>query len=164
MNIIWLHLCCSYVFSTYCCSRLFSSKHHALHVYLLLQLLFSFVKASCRFLQSVWAFHSHNICKSLLIKIETYRACSCTVLALFVIAAHNASQNCIKIHRITSSESITSFSHLWCVVFCTLHSLFSLITVNVDEDIDYILKLFRSIHSDYYIFDSIVEFSLVLQY
>jgi len=35
-------------------------------------------------------------------------------------------------------------------------------TVDVDEDIDYILKLFRSIHSDYFIFDSFVEFSIVL--
>jgi len=45
-----------------------------------------------------------------------------------------------------------------------LHLLFSLMTVNVDEDIDYILKLFRLIHSDYLIFNSFVEFSIVLQY
>jgi len=57
-----------------------------------------------------------------------------------------------------------SFSHLQCVVLCMLHSLFSLMTVNVDEDIDHILKLFRSIHSDYLIFDSLVESSIVLQY
>jgi len=37
-------------------------------------------------------------------------------------------------------------------------------TVDVDEDIDHILKLFRSIHPDYFIFDSLVEFSIVLQY
>ncbi len=37
-------------------------------------------------------------------------------------------------------------------------------TVDVDEDIDHILKLFRSIHSDYLILDSLIEFSVVLQY
>jgi len=66
--------------------------------------------------------------------------------------------------RVTSSESITSFSHLWCVVLCMLHLSFSLTTVDVDEDIDYILKLFRSIHFDYFILDSLIEFSVVLQY
>jgi len=49
-------------------------------------------------------------------------------------------------------------------VFCVLHSSFSLMTVDVDEDIDHILKLFRLIHFDYLIFDSLVEFSIVLQY
>ncbi len=72
--------------------------------------------------------------------------------------------NCVEVYRVTSSESITSFSHLQCVVLCVLHSLFSLTTVDVDEDIDHILKLFRSIHSDYLIFNSLVEFSIVLQY
>ncbi len=72
--------------------------------------------------------------------------------------------NCVKVHRVTSSESIMSFLHLWCVVSCTLHSLFSLMTVDVDEDIDHILKLFRSIHSDYLILNSLIEFSVVLQY
>jgi len=72
--------------------------------------------------------------------------------------------NCVKIYRVISSENITSFLHLWCVVSCTLHSLFSLMTVDVDEDINHILKLFRLIHSDYLIFDSFVEFSIVLQY
>jgi len=37
-------------------------------------------------------------------------------------------------------------------------------TVNVDEDIDHILKLFRLIYSDYFIFDSLIESSIVLQY
>jgi len=32
--------------------------------------------------------------ESLLIKVETYRVCSCAVLALFMIAAHDASQLC----------------------------------------------------------------------
>ena len=72
--------------------------------------------------------------------------------------------NCVEVHRVTSSENITSFSHLWCVVLCTLHLSFSLMTVNVDEDIDHILKLFRLIHFDYFIFDSLIEFSIVLQY
>jgi len=72
--------------------------------------------------------------------------------------------NCVEVHRVTSSEDIMSFSHLQCVVPCMLHSLFSLMTVNVDEDIDHILKLFRSIHSDYLIFDSLIESSIVLQY
>ncbi len=72
--------------------------------------------------------------------------------------------NFIKIHRVISSESIMFFLHLWCVVFCTLHLLFSLMTVNVDENIDHILKLFRLIHSDYLIFNSFIEFSIVLQY
>jgi len=57
-----------------------------------------------------------------------------------------------------------SFSHLQCVVFCALHSLFLLMTVDVDEDIDHILKLFRLIHSDYLIFNSLIESSIVLQY
>jgi hypothetical protein len=35
---------------------------------------------------------------------------------------------------------------------------------HVDEDIDHILKLFRLIHSDYLIFDSLIESSIVLQY
>jgi len=39
-----------------------------------------------------------------------------------------------------------------------------LMTVDVDEDIDHILKLFRSIHPDYLIFDSLIESSVVLQY
>jgi len=72
--------------------------------------------------------------------------------------------NCVKVHRVIFSKDIMSFSHLQCVVLCALHSLFSLMTVDVDEDIDYILKLFRLIHSDYLIFDSLVEFSIVLQY
>ncbi len=72
--------------------------------------------------------------------------------------------NCVKIYRATSSENIMSFSHLQCVVLCVLHLLFSLMTVNVDEDIDHILKLFRLIHSDYLIFDSLIESSIVLQY
>jgi len=72
--------------------------------------------------------------------------------------------NCVKVHRVTSSENIMSFSHLQCVVLCVLHLLFSLMTVNVDEDIDHILKLFRLIHSDYLIFDSLIESSIVLQY
>ncbi len=70
--------------------------------------------------------------------------------------------NCVEVHRVTSSESIMSFSHLQCVVSCALHLLFSLTTVNVNEDIDHILKLFRLIHSDYFIFDSLIEFSVVL--
>ncbi len=70
--------------------------------------------------------------------------------------------NCIKIHRVISSENIMSFSHLQCVVFCALHPSFSLMTVDVDEGIDHILKLFRSIHSDYFILDSLIEFSVVL--
>jgi len=45
-----------------------------------------------------------------------------------------------------------------------LHSSFSLTTVDVDEDIDHILKFFRLIHSDYLIFNSLVESSIVLQY
>ncbi len=45
-----------------------------------------------------------------------------------------------------------------------LHLSFSLMTVDVDEDIDYILKLFRLIHSDYLVFDSLVESSIVLRY
>jgi len=40
--------------------------------------------------------------------------------------------------------------------------LFPLMTVDVDEDIDHILKLFRSIHPDYLIFDSLIESSIVL--
>jgi len=72
--------------------------------------------------------------------------------------------NYIKIYRVISSENIMSFLHLWCVVLCMLHLLFSLTTVNVNEDINHILKLFRSIHSDYLIFDSFIEFSIVLQY
>ncbi len=72
--------------------------------------------------------------------------------------------NRVKIHRVTSSEDITSFLHLWCVVFCTLHPSFPLTTVDVDEGINHILKLFRSIHSGYLIFDSLVESSIVLQY
>jgi len=92
VSIIQLHLCCSYVFSTCCCSRLFSSECCALRMYLLLQLLFSLVEVSCRFLQDVQAFHSYNICESLLIKVEAYRTCSCIVLASLMIAAHSASQ------------------------------------------------------------------------
>jgi len=61
-------------------------------MYLLLQLLFSFVEISCRFLQGVQAFYSYNIHKSLLIKVEAYRACSCIILASLVVAAHSASQ------------------------------------------------------------------------
>jgi len=72
--------------------------------------------------------------------------------------------NCVKIHRVISSESIMFFLHLQCVVLCTLHLSFSLTTVDVDEDIDYILKLFRSIHFDYLIFNSLIESSIVLQY
>jgi len=72
--------------------------------------------------------------------------------------------DCIKVHRVTSSEGIMSFSHLWCVVPCTLHSLFSSTTVNVDEGVNHILKLFRLIHPDYLIFDSLIESSVVLQY
>jgi len=41
-----------------------------------------------------------------------------------------------------------------------LHSSFSLMTVDVDENIDYVLKLFRSIHFDYFLFNSFVEFSI----
>jgi len=70
--------------------------------------------------------------------------------------------NRVEVHRVISSEGIMSFSHLWCVVFCTLHLPFSLTTVDVDEDIDHILKLFRSIHSNYLIFDSLIESSIVL--
>ena len=68
----------------------------------------------------------------------------------------------------TSSPNIQGISDqnvtLWCVVSCMLHPSFSLTTVDVDEDIDHILKLFRSIHSDYFILDSLIEFSVVLQY
>ncbi len=72
--------------------------------------------------------------------------------------------NCVEVHRVTSSEDITSFLHLWCVVLCALHPSFSLTTVDVDEDIDHILKLFRLIHSGYFIFDSLIESSIVLRY
>ncbi len=72
--------------------------------------------------------------------------------------------DCVKVYRVTSSEGIMSFSHLQCVVFCMLHPLFSLMTVDVDEDIDHILKLFRLIHSGYLIFNSLIESSIVLQY
>ncbi len=72
--------------------------------------------------------------------------------------------NCVEVHRVTSFKNIMSFLHLQCVVSCVLHSLFSLITVDVNEDIDHILKLFRLIHSDYLIFNSLVESSIVLQY
>ena len=70
----------------------------------------------------------------------------------------------VEVHRVTSSEGIMSFSHLWCVVLCTLHPSFSLTTVDVDEGIDHILKLLRLIHSDYLIFNSLIESSVVLQY
>jgi len=72
--------------------------------------------------------------------------------------------NCVEVHRVTSSGGITSFSHLWCVVLCTLHPSFPLTTVDVDEGIDHILKLFRSIHPGYLIFDSLVESPIVLRY
>ena len=72
--------------------------------------------------------------------------------------------DCVEVHRVTSSESIMSFSHLQCVVPCVLHLSFPLTTVDVDEGIDHILKLFRSIHPDYLIFDSLIEFSVVLRY
>ena len=49
--------------------------------------------------------------------------------------------NCVEVHRVTSSEGIMSFSHLQCVVFCALHLLFSLTTVDVNKGIDYFLKL-----------------------
>jgi len=72
--------------------------------------------------------------------------------------------NRVKVHEVTSSGGITSFSHLWCIVPRTLHPSFPLLTVNVDEGIDHILKLFRSIHSGYLILDSLIESSVVLRY
>ncbi len=119
-----------------------------------------FLAGSCKMFEFFTVITFVSLCSSRLRLIELAHA-------LFLLHSWlllTVLLNCVKIHRVTSSENIMSFSHLWCVVSCVLHPLFSLMTVDVDEDIDHILKLFRSIHSDYFIFNSLIEFSIVLQY
>ncbi len=101
-----------------------------------------------------------SLCSSKLRLIELAHAPSLLHLWLLLTVLLDR----VEVHRVTSSGGIMSFSHLWCVVPCTLHPLFPLTTVNVDGGIDHILKLFRSIHSGYLVFDSLVESSIVLRY
>jgi len=63
--------------------------------------------------------------------------------------------NIVEIHQIfLYSDNESSFSHSWsCIRFCLLHSSFSLLTVNVNEDIYHLLKFFRAVSSDYFIFN-----------
>jgi len=119
-----------------------------------------FLAGSCKVFEFFTVITFASLCSSRLRLIELAHALFLLHLWLLLTVL----LNCVKIHRVIFSENITSFSHLQCVVPCALHLLFSLMTVNVDEDIDHILKLFRLIHSDYLIFDSLIEFSIVLQY
>jgi len=61
----------------------------------------------------------------------------------------------VEIHWVfLHSDNESSFSHSWsCIRFCLLHSSFSLSTVNVDEDIYHLLKFFRTVSSDYLVFN-----------
>jgi len=119
-----------------------------------------FFADSCKMFRLFTVITFASLCSSRLRLIELAHASFLLYLWLLLTVL----LNCIKIHRVTSSESIMFFLHLWCVVPCTLHLLFSLTSVNVDENIDHILKLFRLIHSDYFIFNSFIKFSIVLQY
>ena len=123
-------------------------------------LLLRFLAGPCKMFEFFTVVTFVSLCSSELRLIELAHASFLLHLWLLLTVL----LNCVKVHRVTSSEGIMFSLHLWCVVLCTLHPLFSLTTVNVDEDIDYILKLFRSIHSDYLIFNSLVESSIVLQY
>jgi len=123
-------------------------------------LLLRFLAGSCKVFELFTVITFVSLCSLKLRLIELAHAPFLLHLWLLLMML----LNCVEVHRVTSSESIMSFSHLQCVVLCTLHPLFSLMTVDVDEDIDHILKLFRLIHSDYLIFDSLVESSIVLRY
>ncbi len=74
--------------------------------------------------------------------------------------------NIVEIHWIflhSNDESL--FSHSWsCIRSYLLHSLFSLSTINVNEDIYHLLKFFRAVSSDYFIFNIFTQFSIILQY
>ncbi len=74
--------------------------------------------------------------------------------------------NIVEIHWVFSCSNDESlFSHSWsCIRSHLLHLSFSLLTVNVDEDIYHLLKFFRMISSDYLIFNIFTQFSIVLQY
>ncbi len=122
--------------------------------------LLSFLTGPCKVFRFFTVITFTSLCSSRLRLIKLAHALFLLHLWLLLMML----LNCVKVYRVTSSESITSFSHLWCVVLCMLHSSFSLTTVDVDEDIDHILKFFRLIHSDYLIFNSLVESSIVLQY
>ncbi len=125
-------------------------------------LLLRFLAGSCKMFELFTVITFMSLCSSELRLIELAHASFLLHLWLLLTVL----LNCIEVYRVTSFKNIMFFSHLWCVVSCMLYLLFLLTTVdvNVDEDIDHILKLFRLIHSDYLIFDSFVESSIVLQY
>ena len=89
---------------------------------------------------------SMRLSKSSVITFMLYWSSLWLLIALF---------NIIEIHQIfLCSDNESSFSHSWsCIRFCLLHSSFSLLTVNVNEDIYYLLKFFRAVSSDYFIFN-----------
>ncbi len=74
--------------------------------------------------------------------------------------------NHIKIHWIFFvSWGKSFFSHSQSSIrICLLHLSFSLLTVNVNEDIYHVLKFLRVFFLSYLIFNSLIEFSVVLQY
>jgi len=74
--------------------------------------------------------------------------------------------NIVEIHQVfLHPDDELLFSHSWsCIRFCLLHSSFSLSTVNVDEDIYHLLKFFKTVSSDYLIFNIFTQFSIVLWY
>ncbi len=152
-------MCSAHVVIADCSAQ--SVVHYAcIHCCNFFSLLLRFLAGSCKVFELFTVITFASLHSSRLRLIELAHALFLLHLWLLLMML----LNCVEVHRITSSESIMSFSHLQCVVLCALHLLFSLTTVDVDEDIDYILKLFRLIHSDYLIFNSLVESSIVLQY
>jgi hypothetical protein len=117
---------------------------------------FSLVEVSCRFLQGVWAFTVitfMSLCSSRLRLIELAHALSCFTCGCcsqcFSIASRFIGH---------SSENITSFTSLMC------SALYTSSVVLIDDCWCWwrywsYSKLFRSIHSDYLIFDSLIESS-----
>lgn len=72
--------------------------------------------------------------------------------------------NHIKVHWIVFilwGVLLSSYSR--CSVLSFLHLLFSLLTVDVNKYVDHLLKAFRSLCSDYFIFNSFFKSSIVLQ-
>ena len=68
----------------------------------------------------------------------------------------------IKIHWVTSiTQSDFSFLFL-CLKLSMFHSLFLLLTVNVDWHVNYVLKINRSLYSRHFVFYAILQFSVVL--
>ncbi len=154
-------MCSTHVIVTDCSVQ--SIVHYAfIHCCNFLSLLLRFLADSCKMFKFITVITFISLCSSGLRLIElahvSFLLHSWSLLTVLL--------DCIKIHWVFfTSWGELFFSYSQSTVRThLLHSLFSLLTVNVDEDIYHLLKFLRTLSSYYLIFNSLIELSIVLWY